>query len=410
MDITVATIEIKNTSFKLLIGYLYDNKINVLYNRTYPLRVSNKDGDIFDLTSLSEDLKQIKVIEDPKKRLKVTINDLVLILPPFGLNVFSDTKTTNTIAQNGMIDKIDIANALSMVKKVRIEEPNDEIVDIIPNVFGVDGNRTFKEPPLGYISSSLLVKAHIFTLPSKLVKNFKKAVLDAGFSIKRTVIAPLGVNSLLELNKAVGDKYVLVDYNKDNTVISFFGNGKLYASKYFDVGGEDITKDIANSFEISMDKAEEIKCIYGLDLRETEFNAPILSVLGDDGLPRKHNVKELNKIVNESLDKRNTFFSNCLSTLLAEYGDLKNTIPLVFIGNGTLLNGFKDYVKKYYTSNKITFYTNDSIGALEPGDINMLGAIAFSSIYKGSLEDEAKIDIASVNRKQKEYHEEDDEL
>ena len=40
----------------------------------------------------------------------------------------------------------------------------------------------------------------------------------------------------------------------------------------------------------------------------------------------------------------------------------------------------------------------------------MLGAIAFSSIYKGSLEDEAKIDIASVNRKQKEYHEEDDEL
>ena len=27
MDITVAAVEIKNTSFKLLIGYLYDNKI-----------------------------------------------------------------------------------------------------------------------------------------------------------------------------------------------------------------------------------------------------------------------------------------------------------------------------------------------------------------------------------------------
>ena len=61
-----------------------------------------------------------------------------------------------------------------------------------------------------------------------------------------------------------------------------------------------------------------------------------------------------------------------------------------------------------------TMYDNDGKQAIvdlcKTGDINMLGAIAFSSIYKGSLEDEAKIDIASVNRKQKEYHEEDDEL
>ena len=410
MDITVATIEIKNQSFKLLIGYLYDNKINVLYKRSYPLKVSNKDGDIYDLYSLSEDLKQLKVISDPKKRLRIDIKEVVLILPPIGLEVFESKKTTNTISADGRIEKLDISNVISMVRKSKMPNTNNVIVDIIPNVFSVDGNKVFKEPPLGYVSSSLLVNAHVYTLPGKIVENFKKAVLDAGILIKRIVISPLGVNSLLELNKAVTDKYVLIDYNEDNTTVSFFGNGRLYASKYFETGGRDITKSIANNFEISMDKAEELKCNYGLDLRESEFNAPILNVIGEDGVNRKHNKNELNKVIDDCLRTWNTYFSNCLTTLLAEYGSLKDKIPLFFIGNSTLLNGFKEFVSELYPTNPIKFYSNDSIGALDPGDVNCLGAIAFSSIYKGSLEDEVKIDINPINRKKDVYREEDDDL
>lgn len=410
MDITVAAVEIKNTSFKLLIGYLYDNKINVLYKRIYPLRVSNKDGDIFDLTSLSEDLKQIKVISDPKKRLRVDINEVVLILPPFGLKVFSNEKTTNTISSDGRIAKIDIANALSMIKKARTNEPNDEIVDIIPYVFSLEGNRVYKDPPLGYFSNSLLVSAHIFTLPKVMVENFKKAITDAGILIKRVVVAPLGVNSLLEINKSSFDKYLLVDYNKDNTTVSFFGNGRLYDSTSFPNGGNDITNAIANSFEISMDKAEELKIIYGHDLRETKFNAPILSVLGDDGIKRKYNKNELVQVVDECLNNWDKLFTNSINYLLKDYGNLKEDIPLVFIGNGTLLNGFKEFVNRLHSSNPIKFFTNDSIGALEPGDINLLGAIAFTSVYKGSLEDETKIDIKPIERKVEEYREDEDDL
>lgn len=412
MDKTVAAIEIKNSNFKLLIGYLFENKINVLYKKTYPLRISNKDGDIYDLNSLSEDLKQIKNISDPKKRLRVDINEVVLALPPFGLDVYEASKTTSTVDIDAKINKTDISNCLNMFKKLSYDTTNSSIVDIVPFAFSVDDNRTFFTPPLGETSKSLMINAHIYMMPTRIVDSFKKAIKNAGLEVSRVVIEPLGVNSLLNLNKIEYDNYLLVDYNKDNTVVSFLGNNRLYASKFFSVGGNEITKSIANSFEISMDKAEEIKCLYGLDLRETAFNAPILSVIGEDNVSRKHNIKELREIIEQNLVQWNVLFLNCINTLLYDYGDLKESIPLVFTGDATLLNGFKDFIYKNYPNNDVRFYSNDSIGALKPGDVNLLGSVAFVSTYKGSLEDEVRVEIKHVSRKKEKeiYREDEDEL
>lgn len=410
MDINIAAIEIKNTCFKLMIGYLYENRIDVLYNKTYPLTNTLKDGDISDLESLTNDLKTIKTISDQQARLKIDINEVVLILPPFGLEVFQTSKTTSTIDRDGKITKTDIANVLNMVRKNKPANENNLIADIIPSSFSCDDNQIYKEPPLGIVSNSLLIDAHVYTLPEKMVNNFKKAVIDAGYGIKRIVIAPLGVNTLLESEHFPTDRYVLVDYNKDNTTVSFFGNGKLYSSNYFDVGGEDITVSIANNFEISMEKAESIKKSYGVDLRENEYKPAILAVSSDDGIVRKYNVEEINEVVLSSLKDWAKLFNNSLSTLLNEYGNMKDDIPLVFIGGASKINGFKELMDDSFPNNKKTYYSYKTVGGNKPGDVNLLGAIAFGSIYKGSLEDESRIEIKQVSREEVKYSENIDEL
>ena len=110
--------------------------------------------------------------------------------------------------------------------------------------------------------------------------------------------------------------------------------------------------------------------------------------------------------------KVNTLFLNCINTLLYDYGDLKESIPIVFTGDATLLNGFKDFIYKNYPNNDVRFYSNDSIGALKPGDVNLLGSVAFVSTYKGSLEDEVRVEIKHVSRKKEKeiYREDEDEL
>ena len=173
-----ATIQIKNNSFKLTIGYLDDNKVSVLYKKEYPLTSSIKDGDIFDLSSLSEDLRKIKRIQDDSVSLKIELNEIVLILEPYGLEVLQSEKTTSTISTDAKIQKTDIKNVINMVKKSQIQNPNNQIVDIVPSLFSVDGEQVYTEPPLGVTSNSLLIKAHVYTLPKNYVQSFKKAIFD----------------------------------------------------------------------------------------------------------------------------------------------------------------------------------------------------------------------------------------
>lgn len=406
-----ATIQIKNNSFKLTIGYLYDNKVSVLYKKEYPLETSIKDGDIFDLTSLSNDLRKIKRIQDDSVSLKIELNEVVLILEPYGLEVLQSEKTTSTISSDAKIQKIDIKNAINMVKKSQIDNSNNEIVDIVPSLFSVDGEKTYTEPPLGITSNSLLIKAHVYTLPKNYVDSFKKAIFDAGLGIKKVVISPLGVQSLIEKDGLNLSKYVLIDYNADNTVVSFFANnGKLFGSRYFSLGGNEITKDIANNFEISMEKAEKLKLTYGLDTDNYEFNPSILEVKGDDDISHKFNKNDLNEVISLSLNEWKKLFSNCLDTLLNEYNDLKGTIPFVFIGNGCLLNGFKEFINYYYPSNTSIIYKYHALGGDTPGDCNALGAISFVSTYKGSLEDDSRVEITQFDREETQYKEEVDEL
>lgn len=397
MDNKVAAIEIKNTSFKLTVGYLFENKLITLFKNEYPLTSSNKEGDIFDLNSLSNDLKQIKVIEDNSKLLRIDINEVSLIIPPFGLEVFETSKTSNTIANDGTIEKIDISNVLSMISKTQLENPNNKVVDIIPSSFKIEDNQVFNEPPLGLKSSFITIDAKIYTLPSRLIDNLKEAFLRSGIEVKRVVVAPLGFNYLLKLDKSYMKDYILVDYNKDNTVVSFVGGGDLLDSKYFTLGGNSITTEIANNFGISMEKAEEIKKIYGLDNRDNSFNPPILSVVGEDEIKRKYNKNDLNSIIKYSLKNWNSYFVNCLNNILSGYSSLRSNIPIIFIGGASLLNGFKEFIKENY-QNEVIFYSNDSIGAVSSSDVNMLGAIAFTSIYKGSLEDESRIEFKKVSR------------
>ena len=84
-----------NLSFKNNIINVYDY-IEYSYDKANPVtNTLNLNGRSFTIApdTVSEDLKQIKVISDPKKRLRVDINEVVLILPPFGLKVFSNEKT-----------------------------------------------------------------------------------------------------------------------------------------------------------------------------------------------------------------------------------------------------------------------------------------------------------------------------
>ena len=74
MSKQIAALEISNREFRLIVGYVLDNKVDILYKTKRPLSVPFKDGDIFDIGSLSDDLAKINVVETESEHAKLTIN------------------------------------------------------------------------------------------------------------------------------------------------------------------------------------------------------------------------------------------------------------------------------------------------------------------------------------------------
>lgn len=398
----IAALEISNRTYKLVIGYVLDNKVDILLKIKKPLSVPFKDGDIFDIGSLSDDLSKIQVCESNIKnaKLKFNVNEVSLVLPSYGLQVYRSIKSTNTISNVSKIDKIDISNALALVRKEKLPSPNDVLVDIIPTLFGVDDGKSYTIPPLGKTSSNVTIDANVYTLPKKMIGDMKKACENAGIKVGREVISSIGVISYLKNIDFQHQTYVLVDFGEKTTTLSFVGKNTLYSSNFFSLGIEDLVEQISLKLNVTREQAADFKNLFGLDMRKTVYNPVLAKNIDEAGNERKYTKDDILQISFDFLKNWLDYFTGSLNNLLSNQNINSDelNIPLVFIGSGSKLNGLKEYMLKMLPSSQITFVNLDTVGANESEFINCIGAIYVSSQYRGTFEDENKNFINTVTR------------
>lgn len=400
MNKTVAALQISNSYYELVIGYVLDEKVDILYKVRNPLSVSYKDGDIYDFGSLSDDLSKINNIEAniSGHKLRINVNEIVLVLPSYGLEVYHTSKTTNTVSNISKIARIDISNALALVKKEKLPNINNVLVDIVPNYFKLDNGKEFIVPPINETSLNITLDANVYTLPGKMVKELKAVCEKAGLKVVREVISPIGVSNLLQGLRYKQDTYLIVDFGNKTTTLSFIGKNTLYSSNFFSIGIDDLVERYMEEMQISKEKAIEIKNTYGFDVRKTEYSPAIVSNVGLDGVKRNFTKDDISYITLNYLKQWLGMFKGSFDNLMYNYQKLKNTITLVFIGEGSRLNGLKDYVLKNYNSNPLEILTLPTVGCREGEFVSCLGAIYTASSYRGALEDEVKNQVSELNR------------
>lgn len=405
----VATLEILNSSFRVVVGYMYEDKVDIIYRNTFPLTTPINDADIIDYESLANDLTILAHLEENK--LKLSINEVILIYHPFGLDVYSTSKVTNTISEDSRITSLDIANCLSIIKKERIPNQNNILIDVIPSLFTIDNNKQYIEPPLNEISQTLSIKSNIYTLPSKMKDDIYKALDIARIKVKKEVIAPVGVSYLLTSLNYIPLHYLLIDFSEKDTLVSLISQRNVIASSFFPIGLDHLDEKISASFKIGLKESKDIRKLYGLNFRKNEFNKDIIK--DKNSLINKgYNKDNLNEIIVGFLKEWVTYLKNAISTLVGNNEDMINRFALAFLGTGAELKGFKEYIERFFNVASIDILKSNTIGAIEPSWISSLGAIYFSSIYKGSLIDSYKSKVNDINREieDKEYSEIDDRL
>lgn len=395
---TVATLEITSSCLKLVLGYQHQSKVVVLYAITRPIDGLIDGGNIIDLPKLSEEIKELSHIKDSTAKLKIVIGEVILIVPPLGLEVYKNDKTTTVVSPTGMIANIDVTNVLSLVKKEQVPQIGNEIVDIIPEKFTLDKGRSFLNPPINEQSAFLSVHASIYSLPSRIVNDYRNAVQSAGLHVRRIVVSSYGVSELFSTYENIPPAYLYVDYGDSITSVSLISKSVVFGSSYFLLGGKQISNALMNKFNIPFADAEKLKRKIGLDKRELSYVPTILTSADIRGNNSNYSIKDVNAIIEKQLEEFSKSLDNCIKNVLSDYDISYRDMPIVLGGGGSRLRGLKDYLKEKFTLTKdIINVVPTSIGARNESFTNCLGAIFAQSKRRGSLEDEKSI-VTPVSR------------
>lgn len=390
MEKPIAAIEISSAEIKLVVGYEIENQPIVLYAMRKPIDAFVERGQIVNLIGLIDALREIKEIKDATAKLKLTISEAILLLPPLGLEVYQSDKTTNVVSPTGTVEAIDISNVVSLVRKEVIPH-GGQIVDIVPDAFALDNGLPLASQPLGEKSNSLSISAKIHALPFSVIENFRRAFKEADIVIKRALVAPHAATYLLAQDLSLPTSYLLIDMGAEVTTVSLVGDRTLFASTYFEKGGKDLTAAIMTSFNLPFDEAEKLKRRYGIDHRPMSFYPTIAKSTDLDGIEKEYTTEDLNRVTEQFVYDYLVSLKQAINSLMSGYDKKYLKMPFIISGGLGRLCGLDELIIEAFPDNKIHFCIPTAIGARHQTYINTLGAILANNCYQSYLEEDRPV-------------------
>ncbi len=387
MEKYISAIEVSDTEVRLAVGYVKNNKVNLIHVAERPIRGLVSHGEIVDFQTLSSIIASMKEFKDETTKEKITINEVTLVLPSLGLNVFQSVKTSNIVSPYSQIAQIDIENVVSLVQKEAIPG-GSEIVDIIPDSFILERGRSFINPPINEKSNNITIKAKIHTLPTRVIQDYKRLLDNARMKVRRMCVSSYAICELAKYTSDIPDSYILVDIGADVTNLSLIGNSSPFETINVMSGASDLINSIGNKFGLSYFDALELLKKYGLDERELTYK-PVIATSMTNGLETKHDPESLNSLIRQFFNEEFFYkFDNAFETLMKGYPDNVKNLPIVFTGGLTKMFGFEGLVKnKFETNASLHYLEPECIGARDTSFSAIIGAIFASSKYKGTLSD-----------------------
>lgn len=384
MNSKITVIELSNRFVKVVIGSVCNGQVVVHYVKKVPTKHLIENGTINDREALLQTIGKINPINDEQYDIHELIDDAIIVLPPFGLEIYGTSQITSVISRERIIGTQDIVNIYSIISNKKLPVDN-ELIDTIPDVYKIDSGERYAVPPIGKASRSITVSAKVHTLPKRINANYSGIISGAGINIAHKVVSSYAISELFATYKDLPTDYYLFDIGAYSTSVSLVSNSKLLATRSFAWGGDNITERIIECFNINEKEADHIKTLYGLDDRKLNFLYPIAT--SGDGATKRYR-EDLNQIITESLDKLVSLSNVSIQQLALAYKvDTYKTLPFVITGGGSKLHGLLNYLKDKFGKDNIQIVNPRTIGARDPSLAACLGAILVHNSHPGVVED-----------------------
>lgn len=200
------------------------------------------------------------------------------------------------------INRLEIEKLTNDMYKLNMAA-GEEIIDVIPQEYIVDGEQGIKQP-VGMLGSKLEANFHVIIGQTAAAKNLLKCVKRAGLEMVELILEPIA-----SAEAVIGDEekeagVVLVDIGGGTTDMAIFHDRIIRHTAVIPFGGDIITEDIREGCTIIKKHAEEVKIKFGSSLASENREDEVVSIPGIRGrAPKEISFRNLASIIQARMEE-----------------------------------------------------------------------------------------------------------
>lgn len=220
-----------------------------------------KKGQIIDPQKVARSIRS--AVESAEQVSELSVNSVYVNIK--GMNVRIERVIMESAVErpdDGMTIN-DIYNLFNKIQISTILDKDEQIIDILPNMYSVNG-RNYKEEPIGAFCRSFSMEAEVVIAKGEYIAGIQRALKYAGLKLEGLILETLATSNIVLMPEEKEMGVLMVDIGGGHTDISVYKNSKIEFYTTLPVGGDHITNDIALTFDITTDEAEKLKKQYNL--------------------------------------------------------------------------------------------------------------------------------------------------
>ena len=303
-----------------------------------------------------------KTITEVENQVNIKINSAYVTI--FGKYI--------TIVQNSIVKEVkdkfagittrDLNSAIAQVKDIDLPE-DKVIVDVITNEFYLDNGKAIDDP-VGALSSTFTVKGQVILAEKEFVRQLSAIFKKAGIDMDGIIPNVLAERQLILDKNELNDNVMILDIGAENTDIGIFNNSHFIYTNTIRLGGDNITNDIAQVFNVSEEEADRLKRQYGLALRSFIDNDTDIILNTYKGEERAKTIKssELVAVIEARIEEIFTLVNNAITSEGVK-GSINNVI---LTGQGITSIAKSDVVGKIILNIPVKMSTGRFISTIQP--------------------------------------------
>ena len=297
-----------------------------------------------NLVSVKDEIH--KTISEAAKESQTDIKSVNLNLPAIeSSSIFSESEIN---VSGKMISDLHLKKVVNQSDILETIENYDVIQKFISS-YELD-NKFFSNSPIGTFGDNLKLNFYKFAVKKNYTNTLSSLFKSLNIHIENYVPTPLS-SSLATLNsddKLLGA--ICIDLGASSTSIALFENEKLIFMDAINVGGKNITNDIARGVSTNIESAERLKTLYGSVISSPSDEYELIELPMSNELSK---FKQINRsTINSIIKPRAEETLELIWQKLKEYNFHKKQIKnLILTGGGAILECIAEYAQVIFDSN-----------------------------------------------------------